>query len=297
MAPLVESYHGSVLKQRGVLCAADAHACKAVSAPPPSLGGLLRSRSSVEMAHRAIMSLIMTCMGLYIFFNLGLMVSKNFIIEGYISRWRMEMRGFDMGPPPVWLDDPPEDFGYLPPEADKYVNFSLSLNIVNNPQWLRVEISRVEIHPFKEPRYMVTLRAGSGTAVDRDGTISISVRVPLAEVNEAAYFCLRHAPARLHQLPFTIDFEAKLTLFSHRSKTFLLRTRVGYDLLEMINNRNERHSHSLEEIIARKCHWVYDSGEELPIMRPHYGEVVVMATNHESLEYAVSLPEPFSEGS
>ncbi|KAF4659326.1 hypothetical protein FOZ61_004838 [Perkinsus olseni] len=137
MAPLVESYHGSVLKQRGVLCAADAHVCKAVSnsSPRSCRGLLLESRGSVETAHRVIMSLIMTCMGLYIFnFNLGLMVSKNFIIEGCISRWRMEMRGFDMGSPTVWLNDPPQDFGYLPPEADKYVNLSVSLNIVNNPQ-------------------------------------------------------------------------------------------------------------------------------------------------------------------
>ncbi|KAF4730881.1 hypothetical protein FOZ63_020899 [Perkinsus olseni] len=113
MSKFPQSPHRTIPERQAIVSSTDARFLEDIPAPPPS-PGLLISRGSVEMAHRAIMSLVMTCMGLYIFFNLGLMVSKNFIIERCISRWRMEMRGFDMGPPPVWLNNPPEDFLHVP---------------------------------------------------------------------------------------------------------------------------------------------------------------------------------------
>ncbi|KAF4649605.1 hypothetical protein FOZ61_001149 [Perkinsus olseni] len=198
--------------------AADAYASGDVSDSRSSLKSLPSSGASVDKSTRLITSLIMTCMGLYIFFNLGLMVSKNFIIERCISRWRMEMRGFDMGPPPVWLNNPPHDFFHLPPGSDKYATFSLSLMIRNKPRWLKVEISTLD-----------------KTAVYEDGEISITGKVPFARVNESAYTCLRDVQRTMQPLAITIVFESEFSLFGHRSNTFELAAALTDDALGYTN--------------------------------------------------------------
>ncbi|KAF4729947.1 hypothetical protein FOZ62_017974, partial [Perkinsus olseni] len=90
-----------------------------------------------------IMSLMVASVNFVALLNLGVFVSEYYIIEGCVSRWKVELRGLDLGPAPSWLDDPPWDFDHLPPGADEYANFSLDLSIENNPEWLHVEILAV----------------------------------------------------------------------------------------------------------------------------------------------------------
>ncbi|KAF4738189.1 hypothetical protein FOZ63_013051 [Perkinsus olseni] len=117
----------------------------------------------------------------YALFNLGLMVAKDFIIEAHISRWRMELRSVSMGPPPAWLDDPPEDFLHLPPGSDEYANSSLTLMVENNPHWLKVGVFSVQMRAFGP-----TLASffTDVAAISQDGTLSFAEKVPLVDVCE-----------------------------------------------------------------------------------------------------------------
>ncbi|KAF4684719.1 hypothetical protein FOZ60_007371 [Perkinsus olseni] len=92
-----------------------------------------------------IMSLMVASVNFFALLNLGVFVSEYYIIEGCVSRWKVELRGLDLGPAPSWLDDPPSDFDHLPPGADEYANFSLDLSIENNPEWLHVEFLDLQV--------------------------------------------------------------------------------------------------------------------------------------------------------
>ncbi|KAF4697572.1 hypothetical protein FOZ60_004444 [Perkinsus olseni] len=233
------------------------------------------------------MSLIMTCMGLYIFFNLGLMVSKNFIIEGYISRWSMEMRGFDIGPPPVWLNNPPEDFLHLPPDSDKYVNFSLSLVIANDPQWLGVEISDVRL--FLSRRGVVHLYIDD-VLVNGDGAISITEKIPLVEVEERGYICLHRALITERALSFKIAFGAKFSMFGHKSNRFKLATNLIYCFPEKGSNEYDYRASPGWEARADECSWASDQAGVSTAAEHHYGEVVVKAANYVPSRAAIAYP-------
>ncbi|KAF4730880.1 hypothetical protein FOZ63_020898 [Perkinsus olseni] len=238
--------------------AADAYASEDVSNSQSFLKSLPSSGACVDRSTRLITSLIMTCSGLYIFFNLGLMVSKNFIIEGYISRWRMEMRGFDMGPPPVWLNNPPHDFFHLPPGSDKYATFSLSVMVQNNPRWLKVEISTLD-----------------NTAVSEDGEISITEKVPLVRVNELAYTCLRDVQRTMQPLAITIVFESEFSLFGHRSNAFELAAALTYDALGYTNMARDI---PWGGELALRCKETYKQPGVYPAGL-EYGEIVVHRAN------------------
>ncbi|KAF4744228.1 hypothetical protein FOZ62_004200 [Perkinsus olseni] len=237
----------------GVDGAADAYASGDVSNSQSSLRSLPSSGACVDRSTRLITSLIMTCSGLYIFFNLGLMASKNFIIEGYISRWRMEMRGFDMGPPPVWLNNPPQDFFHLPPDSDKYVNFSLSLVIANDPQWLGVEISDVRL--FLSRRGVVHLYIDD-VLVNGDGAISITEKIPLVEVEERG-----------------IAFGAEFSLLGHKSNRFKLATNLTYYVPGKGSNG-----------------WASGQAGVSTAAEHHYGEVVVKAASYVPSRAAIAYP-------
>ncbi|KAF4738755.1 hypothetical protein FOZ63_011100 [Perkinsus olseni] len=220
----------------------------------------------VGTAVRLLVLLILTASIFYAFFNLGLMVAKNFIIEAYISRWRMEMQSFSMGPPPAWLDDPPEDFLHLPPGSDKYAHFSLSLMIKNNPHWLKVEVFSVQMRAFGST---LTNLFGDGAAVGEDGLLSLAETVPLADVCEGPYLCLRYSPST-ELVAFEIYFEAKFTLFGHRSNAFLLATKVTGDAPVGGNYRDDHKLSRQGEMMAR----------------PNFGEVIVTEANYRpSLEF------------
>ncbi|KAF4663927.1 hypothetical protein FOL46_004485 [Perkinsus olseni] len=181
------------------------------------------------------------------------MASKNFIIERCISRWRMEMRDFDMGPPPVWLNNPPEDFLHLPPEADKYVNVSLSLMIANNPSWLKVEISDVQL--FFSGSAFVHLYIDD-VLVDGDGAISITEKIPLVDVEERG-----------------IAFEVEFSLFGHKSNRFKLATNLTYYVPEKGSNG-----------------WASGQAGVSTATEHHYGEVVMKAASYVPSRAAIPYP-------
>ncbi|KAF4720689.1 hypothetical protein FOZ62_031062, partial [Perkinsus olseni] len=139
-----------------------------------------------------LMMLILTASILYAFFNLGLLVAKDFIIEAYISRWKMELRSFSMGPPPAWLDDPAEDFLHLPPGSDEYANFSLTLMVENNPRWLKVGVLSVQMRAFGPA---LASFFTDGAAISEDGTLLFAAKVPLVDVCEGGYLCLHSLPS------------------------------------------------------------------------------------------------------
>ncbi|KAF4652863.1 hypothetical protein FOL46_009459 [Perkinsus olseni] len=103
-------------------------------------------RSILRGTFRIIMALMVASVNLFAFLNLAILVWEDCIIEWCVSRWKVELRGLDLGPAPSWLDDPPWDFDHLPPGADEYANFSLDLSIENNPKWLHVEILDVRVN-------------------------------------------------------------------------------------------------------------------------------------------------------
>ncbi|KAF4659327.1 hypothetical protein FOZ61_004839 [Perkinsus olseni] len=226
-------------------------------------------------------------MGLYIFFNLGLMASKNFIIERCISRWRMEMRDFDMGPPPVWLNNPPEDFLHLPPEADKYVNVSLSLMIANNPSWLKVEISDVQL--FFSGSAFVHLYIDD-VLVDGDGAISITEKIPLVDVEERGYICLHRALITERALSFRIAFEVEFSLFGHKSNRFKLATNLTYYVPEKGSNGYDHRPSPGWTARADECSWASGQAGVSTATEHHYGEVVMKAASYVPSRAAIPYP-------
>ncbi|KAF4720537.1 hypothetical protein FOZ63_009322, partial [Perkinsus olseni] len=202
----------------------------------------------------------------------------NFIIEAYISRWRMEMRIFSMGPPPAWLNDPPVDFLHLPPGSDRYANFSLTLMVRNNPHWLKAEVFSVQIRAFGQT--LVLFRA-DGTAISEDGTLSFAERVPLADVSEAAYLCLRYLPNTDQLVAFQIYFEAEFTLFGHRSNAFVFATKVTDDASVGGNYRDDHKLSPSGEMIAQNCWKPYYSKASFIPADARFGEVIVLWANCE----------------
>ncbi|KAF4756977.1 hypothetical protein FOZ63_026584 [Perkinsus olseni] len=267
--------------------AADAYASGDVTNSQSSLRSLPSSGACVDRSTRLITSLIMTCSGLYIFFNLGLMASKNFIIEGYISRWRMEMRGFDMGPPPVWLNNPPQDFFHLPPDSDKYVNFSLSLVIANDPQWLGVEISDVRL--FLSRRGVVHLYIDD-VLVNGDGAISITEKIPLVEVEERGYICLHRALITERALSFRIAFGAEFSLLGHKSNRFKLATNLTYYVPGKGSNGYDHRPSPGWKARADECSWASGQAGVSTAAEHHYGEVVVKAASYVPSRAAIAYP-------
>ncbi|KAF4695681.1 hypothetical protein FOZ60_003693 [Perkinsus olseni] len=245
---------------------------------PPSFGSLFKSGAPGDKAFHIVMPLILTGLALYAALNLGLMVSKNYIIEACISRWEMELQSFDLGPAPSWLDDPPQDFLHLPAGANKYADFSLSLLLKNNPPWLGVELSSVGIFIFEGA--LVHLRFDD-TPVNEDGTVSIIDRVPLVDVTELPYICLLHASATEHLMAFTLILEAKFSLFGQGSNTFKLKTDLIYDTSGGDNYGMHRDLSARGEWIAQVCRRACNRAR-VPTVRHHYGKVAVEAVNYVS---------------
>ncbi|KAF4705196.1 hypothetical protein FOZ63_026620 [Perkinsus olseni] len=203
------------------------------------------------------MMLILTASILYAFFNLGLLVAKDFIIEAYISRWKMELRSFSMGPPPAWLDDPAEDFLHLPPGSDEYANFSLTLMVENNPRWLKVGVLSVQMRAFGPA---LASFFTDGAAISEDGTLLFAAKVPLVDVCEGGYLCLHSLPSTEQIVAFDIYFEAEFTLFGHRSNTFEFVTKVDYDASMESSYHSEHELSPRGEMMARNCWEAYHLG-------------------------------------
>ncbi|KAF4674308.1 hypothetical protein FOZ60_001266, partial [Perkinsus olseni] len=203
--------------------------------------------------------------------NLGLMVAKNFIIEAYISRWKMEMRSFSMGPPPAWLDDPPEDFLHLPPGSDEYANFSLTLMVQNNPYWLKVEVFSVNMMVFGRS---LTSFYAEGAAISEDGTLNFTTNIPLADVCEGAYLCLRHLSSTEQLVAFHVVLEAEFSLFGHRSNAFELSSWVTHDASVGDNYGDDHKLSPWDELMAQnRCEPFYSQGAYI-LRGTHPGEVL-----------------------
>ncbi|KAF4683204.1 hypothetical protein FOZ60_009490 [Perkinsus olseni] len=224
-----------------------------------------------------MMLLILTPSIVYAFFNLGLMVAKNFIIEAYISRWKMEMQSFSMGPPPAWLDDPPEDFLHLPPGSDKHANFSLSLVVENNPHWLKVEVFYLQIGVFGGT---LAVFFTEGAAISEDGTLNLTTNIPLADVCEGAYLCLRHLSSTEQLVAFHVVLEAEFSLFGHRSNAFELSSWVTHDASVGDNYGDDHKLSPWDELMAQnRCEPFYSQGAYI-LRGTHPGEVIVSEENH-----------------
>ncbi|KAF4688479.1 hypothetical protein FOZ60_002749 [Perkinsus olseni] len=204
-----------------------------------------------------LMMLILTASILYAFFNLGLLVAKDFIIEAYISRWRMELRSFSMGPPPAWLDDPPEDFLHLPPRMRAFGPALASF--------------------FTD-----------GAAISEDGTLSFAAKVPLVDVCEGGYLCLHSLPSTEQIVAFDIYFEAEFTLFGHRSNTFEFVTKVDYDASMESSYRGKHELSPRGEMMARNCWEAYHLGASTRRV-PNPGEVIALRANYRSSSHFILL--------
>ncbi|KAF4684718.1 hypothetical protein FOZ60_007370 [Perkinsus olseni] len=166
-------------------------------------------RSILRGTFRIIMALMVASVNLFAFLNLAILVWEDCIIEWSVSRWKVELRGLDLGPAPSWLDDPPLDFGHLPPGADEYTNFSLDLSIKNNPEWLHVEI--LDVVPGVGGGSLVIVFTDD-VAFNGAADVSIAKRVRFDIINEADYLCLRHVPWGNEPFILKIFFEARSRL-------------------------------------------------------------------------------------
>ncbi|KAF4673204.1 hypothetical protein FOL47_010824 [Perkinsus chesapeaki] len=147
------------------------------------------------------------------------------IVKLSVSRWKVELRSLDLGPPPIWLDDPPGDFLHLPSGSSKYANISLTLAVDNNPSWLKVEVSEAQIMIGNGPM-LVYLHQNSEPFVG-NAEFSLASRVPLVHISEAAYSCLRHLP---HDQSFilSVGMEASFTIYGHTSRNFVVWVNTLY---------------------------------------------------------------------
>ncbi|KAF4756500.1 hypothetical protein FOZ63_029910 [Perkinsus olseni] len=225
-----------------------------------------------------ILSLIVHGIAFYVLLSISLIIWENYIIEACISRWKMELQSFDTGPEPAWLADPPTDFLHLPPGADKYVNFSLSLFLKNSPPWLGVELSSVRMLFFEEDLLHLLLE---DSPAFEEGTISISAKVPLSALDEVPYLCLRYAPGMVRTLAMHFMLEARFTLSGRKSNTFLLSTNLTYDLSLRGNYTDDHKLGPRGEWIAQICR-EHCSKEASPAVEHHTGEVVVVTPGYVS---------------
>ncbi|KAF4710870.1 hypothetical protein FOZ63_033279 [Perkinsus olseni] len=199
----------------------------------------------------------------------------------------MEMRGFDMGPPPVWLNNPPEDFLHLPPGSDNYANFSLSLMIKNNPKWLGVEISDVQLSLSR--RVIVHLYIDD-ILVDEDGAVSVTEKVPLVAVEETGYICLHRALITERALSFKIAFGAEFSLFGHKSNLFKLATNLTYYVPEKGSNGYDHRPSPGWKARADECSWASGQAGVSTAAEHHYGEVVVKGASYVPRRAAIAYP-------
>ncbi|KAF4651380.1 hypothetical protein FOZ61_010519 [Perkinsus olseni] len=234
-------------------------------------------RSILRGTFRIIMALMVASVNLFAFLNLAILVWEDCIIEWCVSRWKVELRGLDLGPAPSWLDDPPWDFDHLPPGADEYANFSLDLSIENNPKWLHVEILDVRVNSdFGLLVYLFTEDVSFSGAAD----VSIFKKVRFNTFNEAIYLCLRHVPWGDEPLIFTVCFEAKFSILGHTSRASTLQTWLPLHALKGGVPTREAKSKITKfgREIAKKCadfYYDFPDGKSL-IAGMELGEVAML---------------------
>ncbi|KAF4715072.1 hypothetical protein FOZ63_027558 [Perkinsus olseni] len=142
--------------------------------------------------------------------------------------------------------------------------------IQNNPRWLKVEISTLD-----------------KTAVNEDGEISITEKVPFARVNELAYTCLRDVQRTMQPLAITIVFESEFSLFGHRSNAFELAAALTYDALGYTNMARDI---PWGDELALRCKETYKQPGVYPAGL-EYGEVVVHRANFKPHRAVFRFPQ------
>ncbi|KAF4650833.1 hypothetical protein FOZ61_010981 [Perkinsus olseni] len=272
-----QCHHRTILEECNVDWATGDHTPKDTRKTPSLFRSLQISGASIGKAFLLMMLLILTASIFYAFFNLGLMVAEDFLIEAYISRWRMEMRSFSMGPPPAWLDDPPDDFLRLPPGSDEYANFSLSLVVENNPHWLMVEVFFLQIGVFDGT---LAVFFTDGAAISEDGTLNLTTKTPLADVCEGAYLCLRYLSSTEQLVAFHVVLEAEFSLFGRRSNAVELSSWVTYNASVRDNYGDDHKLSPRGELMTQNhCEPFYSQGAYI-LRGTHPGEVIVSEENH-----------------
>ncbi|KAF4736449.1 hypothetical protein FOZ63_031565 [Perkinsus olseni] len=209
---------------------------------------------------------------LFAFLNLAILVWEDCIIEWCVSRWKVELRGLDLGPAPSWLDDPPSDFDHLPPGADEYANFSLDLSIKNNPKWLHVEILDLQVG-FHGGTLVILFP--SNVTLSRTSDVSITKRVRFDNFNELLYLCLNHVSWGEGPLITIIYFEAKFSFLGRTSRAVPMTTQVPFYGVKGVN-RASRLSVTGRRI-AQGCAELYDERRqaERSLAVSEYGKVVI----------------------
>ncbi|KAF4666743.1 hypothetical protein FOL47_003921 [Perkinsus chesapeaki] len=180
--------------------------------------GLSRSK-----ALRLLVPLAFYGIGLYILFNILLMIMMPYIIERCVSQWKMEIVELDLGPRPPWWDGPPLYVRGIPP-GSRNANVSLSLSVKNNPWWLAVEVYEVSLLVWNTSSSIDFYRNIPSFAGDADFTLTS--RVHLADV--MPYLCLQYSsndqPALLSLLVST-----RFRTLGLSSSEFKLRTSLLYN--------------------------------------------------------------------
>ncbi|KAF4707500.1 hypothetical protein FOZ62_027187 [Perkinsus olseni] len=244
---------------------------------PSSIPIKVRSpRSILRGTFCIIMTLMVASVNLFAFLNLAILVWEDCSIEWCVSRWKVELRGLDLGPAPSWLDDPPWDFDHLPPGADEYTNFSLDLSIKNNPEWLHVEILDVK------------LGVGSGglavvftddVAFNGAADVSIAKRVRFDTINEVQYLCPRRVPWGNEPFILKILFEARFSFLGRNTRGLAMETCLPLHALKSGASAREARSNitGLRRKLVWRCANLYHhSPDEIwPIAGKEFGEIVM----------------------
>ncbi|KAF4738754.1 hypothetical protein FOZ63_011099 [Perkinsus olseni] len=155
-----------------------------------------------------------------------------------------------MGPPPAWLDDPPEDFLHLPPARTGVFSGTLAVFYTD------------------------------GAAISEDGTLNLTTKIPLADVCEGAYLCLRYLSSTEQPVAFHVVLEAEFSLFGHRSNAFELSSWVTHDASVGDNYGDDHKLSPWDELMAQnRCEPFYSQGAYI-LRGTHPGEVIVSEENH-----------------
>ncbi|KAF4664297.1 hypothetical protein FOZ61_000951 [Perkinsus olseni] len=154
-----------------------------------------------------------------------LILIKYVAIQYVVPGWHIEVREFNLGQDPPSLGSPPPDFLHLPPGSDLEAHFSLMLSITNNPSWLKVTVSTLQMSYALGAILDVPLEENITFHGDRDVPVRFSV--PFHRLNEIGHYCLRHFVSTEESLPFEIITDAKISLFGVTSESCVVESLVA----------------------------------------------------------------------
>ncbi|KAF4754287.1 hypothetical protein FOZ62_019948, partial [Perkinsus olseni] len=109
--------------------------------------------------------------------------------------------------------------------SDLQAHFSLMLSITNNPSWLKVTVSSLQMSYALGAILDVPLEEDITFHGDRDVPVRLSV--PFHRLNEIGYYCLRHFVRNEESLPFEIAIDAKISLFGVTSESCVVKSFVS----------------------------------------------------------------------